>query len=211
MNKTFLLLLIAVSVAVASCGQKVDETAEAMNNLKSLAASADEVQVSQDQLEQRRQERKSKGDTLALTGDQLKSLLPNSIDGYQGSDPETSSMEIPGMSFSQVSRSYSNAKGESVKITLTDYNASEMGWAAASALFALKWKVDNSTETSGTFQTANPLVNGHATFSKQSKSATVTYGLGGRFLLIIEAQNQSNSDWAKSTAQSLDLNKLAGM
>ncbi|NQW29652.1 MAG: hypothetical protein HQ472_03980 [Ignavibacteria bacterium] len=48
----------------------------------------------QDALEKRRADRSSNGDTLTLSGVELKKFLPGDISDYTASEPETSSMEM---------------------------------------------------------------------------------------------------------------------
>ncbi|HLP28363.1 MAG TPA: hypothetical protein VK147_06960 [Candidatus Didemnitutus sp.] len=201
----------AISLMLVSCGEKVDEAAEAMSNMKSIAETADEAQKTQDVLTKRREERRAKGDTLALAPDEIKKFLPGDIDGYKAEEPETQSMDMQGMSWSVASKEYRKDDGSTVKVTITDYNATADMWAGATMMFAIKWSVDNATETSKTIQTDDPYVNGHERFGKQDKSAAITYGLGGRFLLQIEGTNQTNTEFLKSIASRMDLKKMAGM
>lgn len=201
----------AAALMLAACGEKVDEAAEAMSNLKSIAESADDAQKTQDVLAKRQEERRAKGDTLALAPDEIKKFLPGDLDGYKAEEPETQSMDMQGMSWSVASKEYRKDDGSTVKVTITDYNATTEMWAGATMMFAIKWSVDNATESSKTIQTDDPYINGHERFGKQDKNATITYGLGGRFLLQIEGSNQSNTDFLKSIASRMDLKKMASM
>lgn len=209
--KTKIMLSIACAVVLSSCGGKVDEAKQAMDNLESIAKSGDQMQATQDAATKRREERRAKGDTLAIPYAELQKLLPADLSGYTAKDPEGSNTDMPGYSMGQASRSYEKPDGSYVKITLTDWNASEAGWAGASAMFSMKIRVDNSNETSGTIQTDDPLVNGMEHYGKQDKQASVTYAIGARFLLMVEANNQTGTDMVKQVAQRLDLKKLASM
>lgn len=211
MKYTLVLVLAAIGLIISSCGGKMDEAAEAMSNLKSIAESGENIEKTQGVLEQRRTKRRASGDTLAMDTEKLKQYLPSGIDGYDANEAESNSVEMPGMSWSVVNRTYTKPDGSTVKITLTDYNASEVGWAGMSAMFAIKWKVDNASETSRTIQTDNPLINGHERLGKQDGSVALTYGLGGRFILQIEVSNQNGFDFARSVAQNMKLQDLAGL
>jgi len=105
------------------------------------------------------------------------------------------------MSWCVASKNYTKDDGTTLKVTLTDFNSSEVGWAGASALFALKMSSDNATESSKTFQTSDFI----------NTSATIMYGLGGRFLLQVEASNQSSVDFIRSVATGMNLNKLSSL
>lgn len=203
-----LLALIMGGVVLTGCGGKLDEAAQAMKNLETVAESAEEAQKSQDVVAKRREERKAKGDTLAMPTDELKTYLPGDISGYKAGEPETSSTQMEGFSFSQATRTYTRDDGATIRVQLTDYNSSEMGYAGMASLFALKWSTDNAQETSGTFQTGDPFINGHERYDKTSKNSTIVYGLGGRFILNIDAEKQ-DIKFARSVAEKVDLKKLA--
>ncbi|MCX6140469.1 MAG: hypothetical protein NTX15_06525 [Candidatus Kapabacteria bacterium] len=203
--------IIAGSMMFVSCGGKLDEAAEAMKNIQSVAESADNVQASQDAFTKRREERKAKGDTLSISTDELKKFLPGDIDGYTASEPETQSMDMEGLSWSVASKEWKKVDGSTLKVTITDYNATEAMWGAATIMFAMKWSTDNATETSKTIQTDDQFINGHMRYGKQDKSATVTFGLGGRFVLQVDGSNQSSADFARSIAERVDMKKLASM
>lgn len=203
---TFIAALI-----VSSCGGKLDEAKQAMDNMESIAKSGENMQAAQNAAEKRRTERRERGDTLAMPYAELQKLLPSDISGYSAKEPEGSNSDIPGFSMGQASRRYEKPDGSYVTVTLTDWNASEAGWTGATALFAMKFRTDNSSENTGTFQTDDPLVNGSDRYGKQDKNATVTYALGARFLLVVEANNQSDVNFVKSVAERLDLKKLAKM
>lgn len=209
--KLFLAFMIVAGLVLSSCGGKLDEAKQAMDNLETMAKSGDNVEAVQKAAEERRAERRKSGDTLAMPYAELQKLLPTDLSGYMAKEPEGSNTDIPGFSMAQATRRYEKPDGSYVTISLTDWNASEAGWTGATALFALKYRSDNSSENSGTFQTDDPLVNGSDRFGKQDKNANVTYALGARFLLVVEANNQSDVNFVKSVAERLDLKKLAKM
>lgn len=207
--KRVLLLAVAGGLFVSACSDKMNEAAESLKNVQSIAESADEAQKTQTELEKRRDERRAKGDTIALPYAELQKYLPGEIAGYKAGELEGSNTEVPGYSVGSASREYTKEDGSFVRITLSDYNSSEMGWAAASTWMALKIKTDNSEEYMSTFQTDSPYINGMEKLGKKDKSATITYGLGGRFLLVVEANNQTDLATVKKVAESMDLKKLA--
>ncbi len=203
-------LILAALVAV-SCGEKLDEVSQTIENAKTLAESANTMDAQQGAMEKRRSARRAAGDTLAMEPDKLKAFLPGAVDGYKASEPETQSFDMQGMSWSMASRTYTKDDNTSLKVTLTDYNASDAGWAGASAVFALKWSVDNANERQKTFQTGNDYIKGFERYGKQDHNASVTYSLGGRFLLQIEATGQSGTELVHSVATSMNLEKLASL
>jgi hypothetical protein len=212
MNRLFVTAtLIAVALGSAGCGEGADEAMEALSNMKTIVESVEDMKDDIDLLEQRRKERVESGDTLALTPDDLKVFLPDAIDGFESGELEYQTMDMQGMSWTEVERDYTMEGGKSVKVKLVDYNNSAMGWMGASAMFRLKFRTDNNREMSGTFETDNEFINGFEKFQKKQGRVNVTYGLGGRFLLTIQASDQESTDWVKSLAASMKLDDLAAM
>lgn len=204
------IVIIVGSLAVFGCSKEVQEAAESLKNLQSVASSADDLAKTTSHLEKLHQQRRDRGDTVSLDPAELAKYLPATIDGYQSGEPATESVNAMEMAYSKATREYTSSKG-TVTVSLTDYNSSYAAYTISSAVFALNIKVDNSEETSGTFQTDNPLISGHQTYSKTGHNATVLFGIAGRFWLEIEATNQSSSDWARSIGEKMNLSKLAGM
>ena len=200
---------LGVMLLVVSCGEEASELKQAISNMESIAESAKDMESEMNVLEKRREERRKRGDTLAMKAEELMKYLPENIKDYTSGKPSYESTDMPGMSFTQVRRQYTSANGKTVSISLTDYNSSEMGWMGASAIFQIKFKTENDQEMQQTFETKNQFVNGHERYDKTNKNVTVSYGIGGRFFLTIDAEDQSSTDWAKGIASSMNLDKLS--
>jgi hypothetical protein len=207
--KVVMCFAIAALFLTMACGEKVDELSETIGNIKSMAESAEDAKEEMDAAEKRRMERVKAGDTLAMAPEELMKYLPASISGYEAQEPEYNSTEMPGLSFTQVNRRYTSKSGSEIRISITDYNASSIGYLGAAGMFKLKWKTDNKDEFQQTFETGNPLVGGHERYDKRNKEATVTYGVGGRFLLSISAEDQSSTEQVRKIASSMNLDKMS--
>ena len=204
-------LMVSIGLGATACGDEMKEAAEAMSAVKDIAESAEEAKESMDILEKRRKEREARGDTLAMPAEDLLTYLPSSVDGYEPKEPEYETMETAGMSMTTVRQTFEGPDGKRVRISLVDYNASMFGYMGAAAMFRLNIKKNNNREKSGTFQTDNEFINGYEKFNKRDSSVSVTYGLGGRFLLTINARKQADTEFAKNVAESMKLDELADM
>ena len=207
--KRFIVGICTLGLIVGGCGGQLDEAAQAMKNVQNIAQSAEGVQKSQDNLEKRRQDRIAKGDTLALSTDVLLEFVPATIDGYTAAEPEKTTMNQMGFSYAQVKKVFTKADGSTVTITLTDYNSAYGVLQGMSAMFMLQMSVENAQEKSSTFQSADGLSAGHESFNKQNKTATIQYAIVGRFLLQIEATNQTSVDFVKDMGNKIDQKTLA--
>lgn len=214
MEKTIIscISLLFLAIFINSCGQKVQELENVAKVVKNLPEASEKANATSEIANKKIEERKAKGDTLAMNFKELINYLPKSIDGYKSADPEGSSTNAMGFSFSQASNTYSKMIGdkeESIRIELVDYNASYEYLTGIAY-----WTTLNiSTESSKGFErtTKADIDNAYAyeKYDNESKSGSITYILGYRFILTINGENINSFDELKSIANKIDLKKLA--
>ena len=193
-----------VATLLFSCGPKKTEEA---TGLAALVQLADKMQNGSDKVNERR----AKGDTLALPYAELQKMLPASVGSYaKDGDPKGESVNMMGQSFSTASQNYKNGE-QTLKVTVVDYNGVYSLLTGATAMMAMGFSVDNDEERIGPLKLGIDGVKGWEEFKKKSKRATVTMAVADRFLVTAEAENQENTDFVKDVVQSLDISKLAGM
>lgn len=211
-----LLVLTAICSAVYSCGESEEEKRQreereaakkalggALGSLVKLGETMGKAaKVSQDKQEARR----AKGDTIAMPYTELQKYLPV-IDGYTMGEPDGGSVNMTGMSYSNAEARYKNAEGKKIKISIIDYNQAFALYSAATAMWAMGLKVDNKNESSGSFKVGER-IGGWESYRKKSRKATVTIGVGDRFWINVEADDQDNCEFAKEIATKIDLSKL---
>lgn len=197
----------AAGLVLASCGGKLEEAAEAAKNVQSIASSADNVATSMDALTKRVEERRAKGDTVSMSYEELGKRLVD-ISGWTADAPTGESVDVPGMSSSTARRVYRQGDRE-MSVMLMDMNGAAGGYAGMTAMFAMKFKTDNSERTAETVQSQDNMVNGMLEFTKATKAVSGTWGAGGRFVLKIEINGGSSMDEVKTMAEAFGLSKLA--
>jgi hypothetical protein len=160
------ILFFTLAIFVISCGGDAQKAMEVVQNMNSIAESADDASKAMDDMQKLRKERVQRGDTLSMPYEELQKFLPGAISGYTRQEPDGGSVDVPGMSYSNAKVTYTNPDGGEINVNITDYNNSEVGFAGATAMFALKMKIENKNETSETFQTDNPLISGYKRVGK---------------------------------------------
>lgn len=198
-----LTVAIATTLLIA-CGPKKTEEATGLAALEKLA---DNMKNGSDKVNERR----AKGDTLALPYAELEKMLPASVGSYsKDGDPKGESVNMMGQSFSTASQNYKNGE-QTLKVTVVDYNGVYSLLSAATAMMAMGFSVDNEEERIGPLKLGLDGVKGWEEFKKKDKRATVTMAVADRFLVTAEAENQENTDFVKDVVKSLDIAKLTGM
>lgn len=208
-----ILVLTFVSIALlSSCGEKVEELQNTMEVMKNLPDAAEKMEETTNLAEKKIQERKAKGDTLAMNFKDLMLYLPASIDGFTAEEPEGSSTNSMGFSFSQVSRRYTKTAGDqqqSIRLELIDYNASYAMLSGLAYWTNLNISTENTKGFERTAKTGIENVFAYEKFQTDSKRGSITYVLGYRFILNVEGDNVDNFDVIKNAANKIDLKKLA--
>lgn len=201
--------VVAVALFATACGEKFDEMKQAVDNVQSIAQSAEQAQQSMDRVQQRIEERRQAGDTIPIAYEDLQKRLRD-VGGWTGEQPSGETVTFPGLSFSTATRSY--AKGATrMVVSLNDYAGSPAGYAGATMVFGLAMKVDNSTQRTETFQTSNPMVNGMMEFYKNENRGTITWAIAGRFILKVEATGVNSIDEVKAFGEQFGIEDFAKM
>ncbi len=204
-------LLVASFVLFISCGEKFDELKNAAEVIKNAPEAIEKMSESVDLGQKKLDERRAKGDTLALHFNVLTEYIPKSIPGFKAGEPNGQTTNAAGFSMSSVECDYTaeDGSGRKVKITLMDYNESYAMFSGVAYWMNLGLSTETSDGFQRSFKSDNKDIAGFEEYSKKSKNAKLTYAIGYRFLLNIEENEATSIDYIKSVAQKIDMNKLS--
>ncbi len=208
---TTLLLGCSMVFAISCSCEKYNEAKDAISAVKNLKETAENVQESMDQANDRMEERRKKGDTLAIHYEELATYLPESFSGYEKSgDLEGGTTNTPGYgSYSNVMQRYINSDGNQVTINIVDYNAAAMMYSTIMAAYASGFEIDNTDQHIKGFELSQD-VKGWTVYHKKSRRAEAYAGVADRFHISVEADEQDNIDMVKNvTTKSIPVEKLA--
>ena len=209
MKKYFVYFLMGgISLSLLSCGgAKQEEKPD--NPLEALSKLGEEIKTGTDDAQKKMDERKKKGDTLAMKYEDLMKYLPKEISGYTKGDPDGTSISAMGQSYSTATVKFKNGEN-TVQIQIMDYNQAYGLYSSAAMMWSMGFSVDSPEEKAGGVKFENNIA-GWELFNKKSKDAEVTLGAGYRFWIHVEANDQENTDFVKSVAKSIDLAALAAL
>ncbi len=211
-NTSKLILSAALALALVSCGgAKKDDTTTVTNANALVAAAAVEnvAKSGMDDANAKMKARRAKGDTLAMPYADLQKYLPSSEDGYTAEPPTGASMNMMNMSYSTAMIRFKK-DNDWIKVTIVDYNQAANLYNSATAMWAMGLSVDSPEEKANGIKPDN-CNGGWQVYKKKTKDATVTLGVGYRFWVQVEANNQADADKVLSIAKSVDLSKLASL
>lgn len=213
MKKLNLVLVALALLGFISCGEKYDELKNAAEVIKNAPQATEEMSKSVDLAEKKRNERRAKGDTLAIHFSELQKFLPTEVNGAKAEEPKGQTTSMSGFSMSTAERTYTYLDNSShyLKISLLDYNESYAMYAGVTYWASLGLSNETADGFTKTFKTDNSEIAGIEEYSKGSKTAKISYAIGYRFLMTIEEFGASNTDNVKNVAKTIDIKKLSAL
>lgn len=208
------LLATFLLVGLLSCGEKAEEIKNAMEVMKDLPDKVEKMEKDMNAAEKKREERRSKGDTVALNYKELQNYFPKSIDGY--GEPklsgETTKMGMFSMSNAKaVYESQSEGgKKSRINIEIVDYNEN-YGMYAALTTFMTGYERENDQGFEKTFDPGIDNVWAMEKYKYDSKRAEVNYAVSWRFYISITGTEIDGTDKLKNISKMMDLKTLSKM
>jgi hypothetical protein len=150
------------------------------------------------------EERKKRGDTLALSPEVLEKALPQSVGKYQKvGDVQNKEVKTSGSNWSSVSQTYSNGE-KNVNLSITDYNGAYGLYAGATAIFNSGLSIESDNEISRPYK-KNGKITGWESFSRETGEASLTVGMQDRFLIVIESEGQEDTGILREFAEGISI------
>ena len=213
--KTYYVWGLLAAAFIMSCG-RLSEKAQDAKNTVNVLQNVDDISRNMEEgaktAEKKMQERRQRGDTVAMHYDKLKAYMPTDLQGFTlDGDPKGEVMKNAGFSYSTITQNYK--KGNStLKVTLTDYNGVGMLYTAAFGMFGVGGlEIENDQEMVKGWDTKISEVKGFEKFRKKEKNASATVGSVERFMLNVEASEQENTETVKAVAKSANWGELSKM
>ncbi len=169
---------------------------DALNAAKALSEGVSEAQ-------DRWEARRAKGDTLAIGYKELETFLPE-VSGYtKEGGPKGSQSNMAGLgNWSQAEQKYTNGD-KRLKISIADYNSSQMAFTSATALYKLNISSEDDTQRQGSVDLGIKNVAAYETVHKDRQEAQLVLIAGDRFYVGIESDGSNDIDQLKSIGKDL--------
>ena len=193
--------------ACTKCSKDAQELNEAKKLLEQIPEATKNIQDQANITQNLREERKKKGDTLALNYKDLMNFMPKEISGYKLETPQGESLNYGEISYSQTTYKFNSPNGN-IEISLADYNTVAELFTTMT-LWSAGISLENEQGFQKTFNTNIPNTFAFEQWDKPGKTANVMYGIAGRFFLSVKVENQTNTDLAKKVATMVNIAELA--
>ncbi|RTL60416.1 MAG: hypothetical protein EKK37_06170 [Sphingobacteriales bacterium] len=207
--KKLLLHVLVLMIAFTACNSKKEKKSpEKIESLSDLKDYTENVKDKMDESQKKIEERKKRGDTIAMNYKDLQAYLPD-IPGYEkDGGPGGESMNGFGGSWSTASQKYKNGD-KNIKVEIVDYNAAYQTFAGLTALYGMGFSREDDNEKIAAVDLGVEGVQGYETISKKEPNSKLTIVIAGRFITNIECNGSNDSEFLKSIAKGMKLSDLA--
>ncbi len=198
---------------LCACGSNNNESVikskDGKPEIDNIQRSGEKMKERLDAYQKRREERVKRGDTLAMTCQELEQFLPP-IEGFEKKGlPKGEQVVMPGIGgWTKTKQQYIRTNAL-IEVEINDYNRSANGFAMASAVFSMNIQIENDREKSGSFDPGIAGVRGYEKLLKKTGRITHTYVLSDRFLVRVDGKKGVSSEILKQAAQRIPFAVLA--
>ena len=204
-------LTFVAGLVLLGCGERAEEARDAMNAIEQVARASDEIAEGQDEAERFHQERRERGDTLAMGYAELQGFLPSPPSGYEpAGEPEGFSQSMGGFSMSQAEQTFTRPVGAdgtapSIQVTLVDFGGTEVAYGMMALPMMMSFSREDAHQRITTLDMETPYTWASEEYDKDSKDAKVTAVTRYRYLITVEATNQTEdrSAWVKDLVEDI--------
>jgi hypothetical protein len=209
------ILALSLSALCIGCGEKAKQAKDTANALQVLAKSAESMAASSNEAQKFLDDRKAKGDTVAMPYKDLQAFLPGSINGYTNDGgPTGQTMNMGAFSMTTTEQKYQSGSDPDVKrlhVTIADYSGSQAGYAMMAPYMAMTMSSEDDHHRTGTMKVDVPYTFAIEEFNKDTKDSKVTLGTRYRYFITVEASGQKGDESRMVAEIATDIaKKLAG-
>lgn len=206
MKKIHLIFFISFMM---SCGSDTVEVKDGSISVSDAMKLGSNISSEYEKLAERIDARKSKGDTLPLTIEELKVYLP-AIAGFEKKGREESNrMDVPGMSsWSELKQSFASPS-EEFDFHIFDYTAASSALMTDAAMFTTGVAIEDNEKRAEPVDMGVQGIKAQVIQYKNKKKVELIMVVADRFLLQCALTGSNDKDKLVSYVKSIDLNSLA--
>ncbi len=201
--------LVITGVALCGCGEKAQEAKNEANALSAFAQSAGKMSETTTEAEKFYKDRQAKGDTVSMPYAALEKMLPSAPSGYKSKeDPSGSSNSNGAFSMSTAEQTFEQPAGAdgripTVKVSIVDFGGTQTAYSMMALPMMMNISSEDAHQRMGTLKMSPAYTWASEEFNKDDKSAKVTAITRYRYVVSVEATNQSSDQSAmvKSLAE----------
>lgn len=181
--------------ATEGVGTQAKNAVEAMGQLAKMGSNLEE---SADAAAKFQAERKARGDTVVLSYTDLQKFLPEAPSGYKAAEePGGSSQSMGAFAMSEADQKFvgePNAEGNAptIRVKLVDFGGTEGAYGMLAMPMMFNMKQEDAHRRTGTIKLSPEYTWATEEFNKDNKDAKITAITRYRYVITVEAENQTD-------------------
>ena len=210
--------LVATGLLATACGDKADkepeepkEVSNAMEAIGALATAGSKMEQAANDAAKFQTDRRARGDTISMSYTELQKYLPDAPSGYtKAEEPGGSSQSIGTFSMSEAEQKYvgqPDAAGNTptIEVKLVDFGGTEGAYGMFAMPMMMNIKQEDARHRMGTIALGPEHTWASEEFNKVNKDAKVTAITRYRYMITVEAENQTEdqSDMVRKFTEQL--------
>jgi|GEM_PF-2843012 len=212
MRRTRFLFLRVFVLAIALAACEEDEVSSraraAFEKARLLAKQREEMKKHNVSAKKKREERDTKGDTVALSTEILADFLPKSYATYQKNGvPINSPAQINGGAFSTIEQTYSS-QNQNIRLTIRDSNKGVSTHAGIGKMWS-RTPPTNTKKARGSYVLLAGKFHAWEYYEKRTRRAGLLIDVSDRIYIELIATEQMDTDAVKGLVIGINLDKLA--
>jgi hypothetical protein len=204
-------LSLFVGLTLVGCGEKAQDIRNATSALGAMAQVGNTLAESQKEATKFYEDRKAKGDTVALPYADLQKFLPSAPADYTPLEaPGGSSQSMGAFSMSQTEQTFTkpaaaDGTAPTIKVSIIDFGGTQAAYGMMAAPLMMNISQEDAHHKMQTLKLSTPNTWGSEDFNKDDKSSTVTLITRYRYVITVDARNQGqdNTAMARSLAEEI--------
>jgi hypothetical protein len=204
-------ILVSGTLSVLISCKGKDKDIGAIDTISELKDYAETVVEETKKSESRIEERRKKGDTLAIPYKDLQNYLPQ-VSGYSSEEgPKGSQTSTPGMgSWSQTEQRFRNGDDKSFNVSIMDYNAAHQAFVGLTSMYALGMSYEDDNKRQSAVDLGLKDVKAYETIYKKDKRQELMLVVADRFIVDMKAEGEEDENFLRNIAKNnMNLQELA--
>ena len=202
---------LIVGVGLVGCGEKAREIKDATSALQAVAEASGGIADRQKEAEKFYNDRKEKGDTVAMAYTELQKFLPSAPSDYTASEePSGSSQSMGAFSMSQTEQSFvkpaaADGSVPTIKVSIVDFGGTQAAYGMMALPMMMNMSQEDAHHRMQTLKMDAPYTWGSEEYNKDDKSTKVTIITRYRYVVSVEARDhgEDKSAMARSLAEDI--------
>ncbi len=207
------MLSLVVGLGLVGCGEKAQEIRNATNAVEALADAGNRMGDTQKEAEKFYNDRRARGDTVAMPYADLQAFLPSPPSDYSAAEaPSGSSQSMGAFSMSQTEQSFTKPAGAdgstpTIRVSIVDFGGTQAAYGMMALPMMMNMSQEDAHHKMQTLKVDVPYTWGSEEYNKDDKSTKVTFVTRYRYVISVETRNHGEDKSAMARSMAEDIAK----